>query len=334
MTRFGPVRIALLATGFIFCTTANATELTFATDSGARGSPVGESLKRWANIVEEKTEGTSDEIEVEVFYEEELGGQSAVYDLHMAGEVDMMIVWPQTSYDARMGLRNVPYMFVNWDEAFEAYRQGGWLNELYNQIHNDLGLKFFGAYPEGFAGISTQGRYALTPEEAEGLTIRVPANFPNPQTVQAMGYSSQSIDWGEVYTAIQTGVVDGGGGNVIYWDYEYFRDVIDYYVRTRHTFVTGVLSANQATWKDLNADQKKIVAEAAETVSKEQFDSAYEEDQKYVRKAKEAGIEYIDPTREQMGKLAEPVREQVWPELERAFSPEMIEAIEKNATEF
>lgn len=334
MSRHLLSRSLLLAAGFSLCATAQATELTFATDSGARGSPVGDSLDRWAEIIEQETAGTPDEISVNVFYEEELGSQSELYDLHMAGEVDMMIVWPQTSYDARMGLRNVPYMFVEWDDALAAYEQGGWLNELYNDVHNDLGLMFFGAYPEGFAGISTQDEYALTPGEASGMTIRVPANFPNPQTVQAMGYSSQSIDWGEVYTALQTGVVDGGGGNVIYWDYEYFRDVVDYYVRTRHTFVTGVLSANQVSWEQLNENQQEIVAEAAATVSEEQFEAAYEEDRMYVEKAQEAGMTYIDPSHDELAELALPVREQVWPELDRDFDPEMIEAIEENAVEF
>ncbi len=59
------------------------------------------------------------------------------------------------------------------------------------------------------------------------MTLRAAPIFPFPETVQAMGYQTATIDWGEVYPAIQMGVVDGDAANVIYWDYEYFRDTID-----------------------------------------------------------------------------------------------------------
>ena len=318
----------------ISATNLHASQLRIATDSGSRGSPVALSMEKWGSLITEATAGTSNEIKVDIFYQDELGGQQEIYDLHIAGEVDMMITWPQTSYDTRMGLRNVPYMFVDWEQAFEAYAPNGWLNDLYNEVHNDLGLKFFGAYPEGFSGVATRGRYARNIADARGLKIRVPANFPNPQTLQAMGYSSESIAWGEVYTSLQTGVVDGDGGNVIYWDYEYFRDVLDYYVRTRQTFVTGVLSMNLASWDKLNEEQQQIVSDAAFKVSQQQFTEARERDNFYVEKAIEAGMEYIELSEDEIKELATATRERVWPLLEREFSKELVEQIRNNAVTF
>ena len=61
----------------------------------------------------------------------------------------------------------------------------------------------------------------------------------------------------------KTGVVDGDAGNVIYWDYEYFRDVLDYYVRTKHTFVTGNLLVNLKTYENLSDKHKKLIEDAA-----------------------------------------------------------------------
>lgn len=321
----------LSACFFGMASSVYATELRIATDSGSRGSPVANSMEMWADIVTEKTKGTTDEIKIDIFYQDELGGQQEVYDLHIAGEVDMMITWPQTSYDTRMGLRNVPYMFFDWEQAFEAYSPGGWLNELYDDVHNDLGLKFFGAYPEGFSGVATRGKYATDIKSARGLKIRVPANFPNPQTLQAMGYSPESISWGEVYTSLQTGVVDGDGGNVIYWDYEYFRDVLDYYVRTRQTFVTGVLSMNLMTWDGMTDTQKEVVSEAAYEVSKRQFDEARERDEMYVQKAIESGMEYIELSEKEINGIASEVRDSVWPLLESEFSKELVEEIRENS---
>lgn len=197
------------------------TTLKMATDSGAKGSPAGDALDRWAALIEE---GTGGEVEVEIFYQNELGGQQEVFDLFVANDVNVMLNWPMTSYDQRISVLYTPYMVLTWEEALEAYRPGGWINGMLDGIYADLGLKFFGAWPEGFNGIATKGRYATTLDEASDMKIRVPPIFPMAESVQALGYQTAAIDWGETFTAIQTGVVDGDGANVIYWDYEYFRD--------------------------------------------------------------------------------------------------------------
>ncbi|TDB01233.1 C4-dicarboxylate ABC transporter substrate-binding protein [Halomonas marinisediminis] len=306
-------------------------ELRMATGSGGPGSSVGNSLDQWAALIEEKTAGTPDEIKVDVFYQDELGDQKELFDLLVVGEVDMMINWPMTSYDERMGIRNVPYMIFDWEQAFNAYKSGGWLNEIYSEVHADLGLKYFGAYPEGFSGVATRDKYATTVEEAKGITVRVPSNFPNPLTIEAMGYTPVALAWGEVYTSLQTGVVDGDSGNVIYWDYEYFRDVLDYYVRTRHTFVSGMLSMNQNSWDSLNEFQKNAVADAAAEISSKQFENARAFDQTYVEKAIESGMEYIELTDEELLSLARKTRGEVWPEIEDAFGKELVDKIRENA---
>ncbi|WP_264214397.1 TRAP transporter substrate-binding protein DctP [Leisingera thetidis] len=325
--------IAAALTAFA-CTTAafaDSVELKIATDSGPKGSPAGDAIEMWARLVEEKTAGTEDEIKIDVFYQDELGDQKEVFDLFVVGEVDMMLNWPLTSYDKRLGLRNMPYMFFTWEQAFDAYGPGGWLNKIYDDVHNDQGLKFFGAWPEGFGGVATRGEYATTIEGAKGLKVRVPSNFPNPQTMQAMGYQASAIAWGETFTSIQTGVVDGDAGNVIYWDYEYFRDVLDYYVRTKHTFATGVLSMNQESWDDLNEAQQQAVADAALAVMEKQFEDARARDQHYVEKAIESGMEYIEPTDEEIRALATAAREQVWPLMEEELGAEIVEQVKEFA---
>ncbi|WP_424988105.1 TRAP transporter substrate-binding protein DctP [Microbulbifer sp. S227A] len=310
---------------------ADPVEMKIATDSGPKGSPAGDAIEMWASLVEEKTAGTDDEITIDVFYQDELGDQKEVFDLFVVGEVDMMLNWPLTSYDKRLGLRNMPYMFFSWEQAFDAYGPGGWLNKIYNDVHNDQGLKFFGAWPEGFGGVATRGTYATTIEGAKGLKVRVPSNFPNPQTMQALGYQATAIAWGETFTSIQTGVVDGDAGNVIYWDYEYFRDVLDYYVRTKHTFATGVLSMNQESWDDLNEAQQTIVADAALAVMEKQFADARARDELYVEKAIEGGMEYIEPTEEEIRAYATAAREQVWPLMQEELGAEIVQQVKANA---
>ncbi|WP_101069117.1 TRAP transporter substrate-binding protein DctP [Roseovarius salinarum] len=306
------------------------TELKLATDSGAKGSPSGNALDRWAELIEEGTDG---DVQVDVFYQNELGSQAEVFDLFVAGDIDMMINWPITAYDERLGVLFTPYMVTSWEEAFEAYKPGGWVNDMLVGIYDDLGLKFFGPWPEGFNGIASADKYAMTEEEASDLKIRVPAMFPMAESVQALGYQTATIDWSEVFTAIQTGVVDGDGANIIYWDYEYFRDVLDYYNQTKMQFVTGVIAMNNQSWESLSEEHQEVVRNAALTVMEEAFEQAKERDQYYIEQAKKAGMEYIEPSEEQLAEMAKKVRAEVWPMMEKRIGSEIMDTIRENASD-
>jgi len=303
-------------------------ELKIATDSGDRGSPSGQAIPNWAKAIEE---GSNGEIKTRVFYQNELGGQLEVFDLFVAGEVDLMLSWPSTSYDKRIGILNTPYMVTSWDEAFEAYKPGGWVNGALNVVFNDIGLKYFGAWPEGFSGVATRGAYATDLAGAASIKVRTPPLFPFPQILESMGYQTAAIDWGEVYTSIQTGVVDGDAGNVIYWDYEYFRDVLDYYVRTKHTFVTGNLLGNLESYNELSPEHQKLIEDAAVAEMSKQFQDAQATDQKYVDLAVADGMEYFELTDEQIAPIAAKVRAEVWTKMEPDVGKEIMDLIRANA---
>lgn len=323
----------LLSTALVTLGGAAMAEVTLkmATDSGAKGSAAGNALDRWAAMIEEKSGG---DIKVDIFYQNELGGQQEVFDLFMANDVQLMLNWPMTSYDQRISVLYAPYMFKSWDEALAAYSPDGWMNGLLGGVYDELGLKFFGAWPEGFNGIASKGKYALTLEDAASMKIRVPPVFPIADTVQAMGYQTATVDWGEVFTAIQTGVVDGDGANVIYWDYEYFRDTLDYYNRMKQQFITGILSMNAEAWDSLSAEQQAIVTDAAKVVMDEGFANAKSLDAHYVEEAKAAGMEYIEPSDAELKPVAEHVREVVWQKMEEQIGSEVMDVVRANATSF
>jgi TRAP-type C4-dicarboxylate transport system substrate-binding protein len=306
--------------------------LKMATDSGAKGSPAGNALLRWAELIEA---GTNGEVEVKIFYQNELGGQQEVFDLFIANDISLTLNWPMTSYDPRIAVIYTPYMFTTWDDALDAYRPGGWVNGMLAAIYADLGLKFFGAWPEGFNGVATKGKYATSIEAASELkmTLRAAPIFPFPETVQAMGYQTATIDWGEVYPAIQMGVVDGDAANVIYWDYEYFRDTIDYYTHTKQQFNTGILSINQAAWESLSPEHRNVIQDASIVVMEEGFANAQTLDKSYVEKAKKAGISYIELSDEEVTALAEVVRAKVWPMMEERIGKTAMDTIRANVRE-
>lgn len=310
--------------------TLSAQTMRIATDSGAQGSPSGLAIDKWAQLIEERTDGA---IKTRVFYQNQLGGQQEVFDQHIAGDVQLMLNWPMTSYDKRISIIYTPYMFTSWEEALEGYQPGGWLNETLNEIYTENGLKFFGAWPEGFNGVATRGKYALTVDEAKNIKVRVPPVFPFVETVEALGYQTAIIDWGEVFTSIQTGVVDGDSANVIFYDYEYFRDTLDYYVRNKQQFITGVLSMNLEAWEALDAEHQEIIQQAALEIMEDQFKQAQAADQEIVDQWMALGKEYIEPDEDELAQMMAAVREKVWPMMEKDVGPEIMEKIKANASQ-
>lgn len=303
--------------------------LVVATESGDRDSVNGKAVRSWASMIQEKSKGR---MKVNVFFQGELGGQQELFDQLVKGNVHMMLAWPQTSYDKRIVVNYIPYLVLDWDDALKAYGQDGWVRKVMDPVYEDIGLKYFGPFPEGFGGIATKGRYATTFEQAKGIKVRSQPIFPLPQTVQAMGFEAVPIDWAEVYTSIQTGVVDGDSSNVIFWDYQYFRDQINYFVQSSHNFASYSLLMNGDTWEKMDEEDRAIVESAAMAVIEQQFKDAKAEDEKWIAAAEKDGIKYIVPSAEEKAAWVERVRTVVWPQIEQALGAEVMSVVRENAS--
>ncbi len=328
---FKKIIIAMVGIAAAFTFThalAGPVKLTMAVDVGSKETPPGQAVTNWASMIETRSEG---QIKVDVFYGGELGGQQEVFDKLLMGDIDLMLHWPLATYDKRMAVLYTPYMVKDWEDALDAFQTGGWLNQTLGTVFEQAGLKYLGTWPEGFNGVATRKAYATTPEAAAKIKVRVQPTFPNMETMQALGYNTATIDWGELYTAIQTGVVDGDSGNIIFWDYEYFRDVLDYYVFTRHQFVTGQMNMNLDAWNQLSPEHQQIIRDTAGIIMEEQFKSAKVTDESYHRKAEESGIKIISLTPQEYETNMKTVRAKVWPEMEKYVGVEIMTAIRDNA---
>jgi len=308
---------------------AKKIKLSLALESGDKDTPQGKSMQMWADLIKKKSDGN---VKINIFYQGELGGQQEMFDQLVKGNIDIMLTWPQTSYDERLGINYIPYLVLGWDDAIKSYGKDGWLKKLIEPVFAEIGLKYFGPYPEGFGGIATKKRYATNFKDAQGIKVRSQPIFPLPQTIKAMGFQPVPIDWSEVYTSIQTGVVDGDSSNVIFWDYEYFRDQIEYYVHSEHNFSSYSLLMNNDRWLSLPPEYQKILEETADEVIKKQFADAKAEDDKWIQTAQEAGIKYIRPTTEEKLDWVKRVRAEVWPMIEEKLGKEVMDNVRANAS--
>lgn len=314
------------ATGFA----SERVRLSIATESGDMASPHGQAVKRVADLVSENSDGR---ISMNVFYQGQLGGPQELFDQLVRGNVDLFLGWPQTSYDQRLGVLTLPYLTFDWEDALTAYAKDGWISEAISPILSDMGLEYLGPFPEGFGGIATAKQYATNYEDARGIKLRSAPIYPLPQTIQAMGFQAVPIDWSEVYTSIQTGVVDGDSSNVIFWDYTYFNDLLDYFVHSKHNFSFYTFLMNQQSWNKLSEEDKQIIADAVEVVVNEQFLNARDEDNKWIEKAQQDGMEYIVPTDEELSAWIQRVRADVWTKAEATLGNDLMQAVRENSAQ-
>lgn len=310
---------------------AHGANLKLVTDSANRDSPTGESLVYWGEKIEEYS---NNEIDVELYFQNEIGTQQEVFDLLMGGAIDGMLTWPMTNYDRRIGVVYTPYMLTDWEDALDAYSPDGWLYSAVNNVMNDNGLKFLGPWPEGFNGIASIGECVTELEEKSSVNLRTIPVYPFPQVIQALGYKTAAIDWTELYTALQTGVVDGDAGNVIYHDYEYFNDILDCYVRTKHMFMTAMFLMHNDSFNELSEAHQDAIYRASEEAVEKQFEDGKQTDELYVEKAVEGGMEYVELSSEDLQQNAETVREAIWPEMRSQIGDDLMDVIEENAGDF
>ena len=310
---------------------AQAATLKLVSESASENSPAGQSLAYWGEKIKEYSNG---EVDVKLYYQNQLGGQQEVFDLLMGGAIDGMLTWPMTNYDRRMGLVYTPYMLTDWDDALEAYTSGGWLFSLVEEIMGENNITFLGPWPEGFNGIATSGQCINEVENKGDIKLRTIPVYPFPQVVQALGYQSAAVDWAELYTALQTGVVDGDSGNVIYHDYEYFRDILDCYVRTKHMFMTAMYIMNSDSFENLSDEHKEAIRKASIDAVNKQFQDGQATDSEYVEKAKQAGMKYVELSNEELNAMMSTVREAVWPKMSNAVGEKVMNSVIENAKPF
>ncbi len=297
--------------------------------AGTAGSPQAISSELWVDLMHDASDGR---INVELFYGFSLGGPEENFDRLLKGTDEIGIQFSMTSYDPRVAISNAPYMILGWEDAEIAYEPGGWMLDVSSSVFAGLGLKYLGTWPEGLPGVATKDRYATNPEDAKDIKLRTQPMFPYPQTCAALGFQATPISWAEMYTAIQTGVIDGDSCNIIYWTYEAFRDVVDYFTYYKQMFQFADILMNMEVWNSLSAEDQEIVAHAAAMVSAEQFRVGQADELFYRQKVTDFGIEVIDLTPAEMKVAVENVRATVWPQMEDVIGSYLVDLIRANAS--
>lgn len=216
------------------------------------------------NIVETASNG---EIKVQVYPSNQLGSSKEHIQMVRDGQLQATLssVGALAGYYPRIGVLDIPFAFDNNASTYNVL-DGKFGKVLAEDIGAELGdVKVLG-FPDtgGFFSITNSKRPIENLEDLQGLRIRT-MTLPTHQTiVKSLGAEAYPLAWGEVYSALQTGVIDGQMNPVPTVSFAKFNEVQSNLTLTNHLFAPYTFMVNKSFYDSLNAEEKKIIRDATQ----------------------------------------------------------------------
>jgi len=153
-------------------------------------------------------------------------------------------------------------------------------------------------YDAGARSFYTKDVPVTSPESLSGLKIRVQKSITSVKMVQALGGSATPVAWGEIYTALQQGVVDGAENNPPSFYLSRHYEVCKYYVLDEHTYPPDILLMSQPIWETLSEQEQQWLMESVEESVDYQRELWRAASDNAIEQVKAAGVEVIKPDKQ------------------------------------
>ena len=249
-------------------------------------------LLKFKEYVEEEL---GDKYEVQIFPNELLGSQTKAIELTQTGAIDFVLVGtPNLENFAKVyEIFSMPYLFTSEEAYHAAMNDETYMKKIYEST-DDTGLRVVTWY-----NVGTRNFYAKkaikTPDDLKGLKIRVQQSPASVNMANAFGAAASPMSFGEVYTAIQQGVIDGAENNELALTSNKHGEVAKYFSYNKHQMVPDVLVANLKFLNGLSKEDRAVFEKAAKIstqVEQEEWDKQVEEAKEYAQK--EMGVKFLD----------------------------------------
>ncbi|GHB38871.1 TRAP transporter substrate-binding protein [Mongoliitalea lutea] len=272
--------------------------------------PVHEAMVYMADLVREKSNG---QLEIKVYPNAQLGTERELVELLQIGSLGMTKVSAATleSFAPRIQVFSMPYIFED-DDHRDLVLKGEVGKELLLE-GEQFWLRGLCYYDAGKRSFYTKQKPVETLDDIKGLKIRTLESNMAINMIKSFGSSPTPVSYGELYTALQQGIVDGAENNPpsLYTSRHY--EVCKYYSINEHTAVPDVVVISTKVWNLLTDQEKEWLQEAADESAVYQYQLWEKSVEESLREMEKAGviISYPDqtPFREAVLSLYESVRQ-------------------------
>lgn len=266
--------------------------------------PVHHGMVYMAEQVEERSDG---KMKIDIYPSQQLGTEREALELLQIGSIDMTKVSSSVleGFDRIYTIFSVPFLFESMEHAYRVWDSPVGRRLLH--AGHDIRLHGLTYYDAGARSFYTKERPIEHPDDLQGMAIRVQESPAAIRMVNLMGGSATPISWGELYTSLQQGIVDGAENNLpsIYLSRHY--EVVDYLSMNEHTAVPDILFISLFRWNRLTDQERAWLQAAADASARHQRELWHASSEESLEGIREAGIEVIYPDKTPFMEKMEPI---------------------------
>jgi tripartite ATP-independent transporter DctP family solute receptor len=279
-------------------------------------------------IAEEVAARTNGAIEIQVYPAAQLGGAKDLIEATIRGTQHMAFDGPGviSQFFPKISVLDMPFLFDSYDQFLRVYNSS-YGEELRQELLEKRNLRVLDVCYYGSRQLTTSKKPVRTIDDMKGLKLRVPEVQESLESFRAIGASPTPVAFGEVYFALQTGVVDGQE-NPLTTIYTYkFYEVQKYLTLSNHQIATLFLMINDDVWQSLTPEQQQIMLEAAAKALERYNAKIFEDEERLVNVLKEEGLEVIELDPEVRNRFKEAVRS-IYSKFDRKWGADTVQKIE------
>jgi len=276
-----------------------------------------------ADRLKEKSNGT---VLIDIYPNQQLGSERECLELLQIGSLGMTKVSTAVleNFVPSLKVFGLPYLFRDSEHRFKVLE--GELGERFLDASLGQRLKGLTYYDSG-----TRNFYSKipieTPEDLEGLKIRVQESITAMNLVKSFGGSPTPIAWGELYTALQQGIVDGAENNLPSFYLSRHYEVCKYLVMDEHTAIPDELLISTLVWNKLSLKEQQWLKEAAMESSEYQKGLWSKSELDALEEIKKAGVKVIRPDKDLFREKVQPMYKEFSQDPEMKKTIEAIQAV-------
>jgi tripartite ATP-independent transporter DctP family solute receptor len=252
---------AALAVSAALTTAAFAQEIVLkSSDTHPDGYPTVEAVKYMGELLKERSGGR---IAVEVYHSAQLGEEKDTIEQTRAGVFDLnrVSMGPFNGLVPETRVVSLPYIFRSVDHMHKVMDSDIGADILSGfEAHGLVGLAY---YDGGARSFYNREKPITSIDDLKGMKFRVMQSDIFVDMVSALGANAVPLPYGEVYSSIETGVIDGAENNFPSYESAKHSEVAKHYSLDEHLIVPEVLVMAKASWDKLSADDQALVKQAA-----------------------------------------------------------------------
>lgn len=223
--------------------------------------PIHESLVDFQRLLDEKSDG---KLKLRIYANGQLGSEREVIEMTQTNAVQFTKVSASAleSFSEAYSLFSMPYLFDSKEQFRDVMKMPEIQDAFYNKTEDNgfIGITYYDA---GVRNMYTKDRILETNEDMHGLKTRVQPSKTSVQMIEALGGTPTPMGFGEVYTTLQSGLLDAAENNESALTDNKHGEVAKHYFYTEHAIVPDILIMNVEAYNQLSDEEQQWVREAA-----------------------------------------------------------------------